>query len=96
MRGPLDVLREAWEGPETQEVHSILAHVLKMREKMENMTELVQANMEQAQTRQKAWYDKAARQRNLTPAIHVILSRGDPIQWGRNDMQMNWVPMGAS
>ena len=62
VRGPLDVLREAWEGPKTQEAHSILAHVLKMREKMEAMTELVSANMEQAQIRQKVWYDKNARQ----------------------------------
>ncbi|KAG5276770.1 hypothetical protein AALO_G00109540 [Alosa alosa] len=35
VRGPLDVLKEAWEGPQTTETQSVLAHVLKRREKME-------------------------------------------------------------
>lgn len=73
VRGPLDVLREAWEGPQTPETQSILAHVLKMREKMERMTELVRANMEKAQTRQKTWYDQKARQRTLVPGQKVLL-----------------------
>ncbi|KAL2099488.1 hypothetical protein ACEWY4_003882 [Coilia grayii] len=60
VRGPLDVLRETWEGPTTPKSRSILAHVIKMRDKMEEMAELVRANMEQAQTQQKAWYNKAA------------------------------------
>lgn len=73
VRGPLDVLREAWEGPSTPKSHSILAHVLQMRDKMEEMTDLVQANLGQAQMQQKAWYDKAARQRNLQPGQKVLL-----------------------
>ena len=48
VRGPLDVLRETWEGPATPKTQSILAHVLTMRAKMEEMTEMVQANLEKA------------------------------------------------
>lgn len=73
VRGPLDVLKEVWEGPGTPKMQSILSHILKMRDKMEEMTELVQANMEHAQSNQKAWYDKAARQRNLQPGQKVLL-----------------------
>lgn len=73
VRGPLDVLRETWEGPATPQSQSILAHVLKMRDKMEEMAEIVRVNMEQAQSQQKGWYDKAARQRNLKPGQKVLL-----------------------
>ena len=73
VRGPLDVLKEVWEGPQTAETQSVLAHVLKMREKMEQMTELVRANMEKSQTRQKTWYDQKARQRILVPGQDVLL-----------------------
>ena len=73
VRGPLDLLKEAWEGPKAPETHSILAHVLQMREKMEEMTELVRSNLEQVQHRQKVWYDKKARQRTLQPGQKVLL-----------------------
>ena len=40
---------------------------------MEEMTELVWTNMEQAQSQQKTWYDKSARQRILQPGQKVLL-----------------------
>lgn len=73
VRGPLDVLRETWEGPATPQTRSVLAHVLQMRDKMEEMAEMVRENMEQAQTQQKAWYDRSARQRQLRPGQKVLL-----------------------
>ncbi|XP_041945156.1 uncharacterized protein LOC121707019 [Alosa sapidissima] len=73
VRGPLDLLKEAWEGPKAPQTNSILSHVLQMREKMEEMTELVRNNMEQVQHRQKVWYDKTARQRTLEPGQKVLL-----------------------
>lgn len=48
------------------------AHVLKMREKMEEITGRVQNNLEQAQTKQKTWYDQTARQRTLEPGQKVL------------------------
>ena len=43
----MDVLREAWEGLRSPETCSILAHVLKMRDMMEEMAELVRTNLGQ-------------------------------------------------
>ena len=51
VRGPLDLLREAWGNPRPTETNSILAYVLKMRDKMEEMASLVEDNMHQAQQR---------------------------------------------
>ena len=73
VRGPLDLLKEAWEGPKAPHTNSILSHVLQMREKMEEMTELVRSNLEKVQHRQKVWYDKKARQRTLQPGQKVLL-----------------------
>lgn len=49
VRGPLDVLREAWEGPGTPKTCSIVADVLQVRDKIEEMAELVRTNLGQAQ-----------------------------------------------
>ena len=62
VRGPLDVLKETWESS-TKSDESILSHVMLMRERMHGkMTELVQTNLDEAQHRQKQWYDRCARQ----------------------------------
>ena len=57
VRGPLDILKEAWEGQQLQKGMNILSNVLKMRSKMESVTEQVQENMKVAQAAQKSWYD---------------------------------------
>lgn len=72
VRGPMDVLREAWEGPGTPKTRSIVADVLQVRDKMEEMAELVRTNLGQAQGQQKAWFDKAAQQRSLQPGQKVL------------------------
>jgi len=52
--GPLlDVLKEAWKGGELREQTSIVSHVLKMRKKMDAISELVHDNMTRAQQQQK-------------------------------------------
>ena len=71
--GPLDLLREAWGNPRPTETNSILAYVLKMRDKMEEMASLVEDNMHQAQQTQARWYDQSARQRSFTPGQQVLL-----------------------
>ena len=73
VRGPLDLLREAWGNPRPTETNSILAYVLKMRDKMEEMASLVEDNMHQAQQTQARWYDQSARQRSFTPGQQVLL-----------------------
>ena len=48
VRGPVDVLRETWEGTTTRD-QKVISYVLAMREKIDQMTELV-----------KTWYDRTA------------------------------------
>ncbi|KAI4885672.1 hypothetical protein NFI96_028253 [Prochilodus magdalenae] len=73
VRGPLDVLKEAWDGENKEEKLNILSYVLKMREKLSQLTETVHVNMEKAQEQQKRWYDKAARKRVLKPRQKVLI-----------------------
>ena len=54
MRGSLDVLREEWEASKRSD-ESVLSHVLLMRERLEEMSELVSENLKGAQKRQKLW-----------------------------------------
>ena len=72
VRGPLDVLRESWEGGR-QSSESVVSHVLSMREKLEKMAELVQENLAKAQKQQKRWYDQNARQRELKAGDQVLV-----------------------
>lgn len=52
MRGPLDVLKEAWEGSKRSE-ESVVSYMLLVRERLSRMTELVQENLSRAQRQQK-------------------------------------------
>ncbi|XP_036066885.1 uncharacterized protein LOC112138883 isoform X2 [Oryzias melastigma] len=72
VRGPLDVLQEAWVGAQTKKT-SVLEFVLQMREKMEQTTRLVRKQLEKAQHTQQTWYDKSARQRSFNPGQQVLL-----------------------
>ena len=73
VRGPLDVLKEAWEGEQPEQQLNILSYVLKMRDKMETLTEEVQQNLKATQANQKRWYDKCSRERSFKPGQQVLL-----------------------
>lgn len=73
VRGPLDLLREAWESPQPAGGSSVVSYVLHMRDRMEELAELVKDNMQQAQQTQTKWYDQRARQRTLRPGQKVLL-----------------------
>ena len=73
VRGPLDVLKEAWEGEQPEQQVNVLSYILKMRDKMEALTEEVQQNMKAAQATQKRWYDEVSRERSFTPGQKVLL-----------------------
>ena len=72
VRGPLDVLKEEWEA-EKRSDESVVSHILAIRERMEEMTEIVSANLKEAQQRQKTWYDQTARERELEPGEEVLV-----------------------
>ena len=72
VRGPLDVLRETWEEPQAKDAN-VVSYVVAMREKLDQMTELVHDNLSRAQEYQKTWYDKSARAREVGVGEKVIV-----------------------
>ncbi|KAI4897404.1 hypothetical protein NFI96_005671 [Prochilodus magdalenae] len=72
IRGPLDLLKELWEGPQGKQ-KNVVQYVIQMRERLEQMTSLAQENLKKAQKNQKAWYDCTARERSLSPGQQVLL-----------------------
>lgn len=73
----LDVLKESWTG-ETSSPETAMAQVLQMRSRLNEMTKLVQKNMERAQSRQKKSYDKGARPRTLKVGDEVLVLLPNP------------------
>ena len=72
VRGPLDVVREEWEA-EKKSDQSVLSHILAIRERLEEMTTIVQDNWKKAQSRQKTWHDQNTRDRELNPGDEVLV-----------------------
>ena len=72
VRGPLDVLKESWEAERRSDLN-VIAYITLMRERLEEMSEHVHKNMQSAQTRQKSWYDKNARERSFQPGDQVLV-----------------------
>ena len=64
MRGPLDVLREVWTEEETEKTTEVI-HLVQMRERLEEMSTLVRANLLGAQKRQKESYNKGVKEQPL-------------------------------
>ena len=72
VRGPLDVMKEAWTGTVTGP-QSVVSHVLTIRDRLTSMTDLVKANMDKAQTQQKSWYDRKSKAREFKSDDEVLL-----------------------
>lgn len=74
VRGPLSVLKELWEGEQSnKEPVNVVSYVLQMREKLEKMTALAQEHMKASQCKQKTWYDSAARERGFELGQKVLV-----------------------
>ena len=71
-RGPMAVLKEAWESGKSQDA-SVVAHVIQIREQLQQITGLIEQNMEKAQDNQKKWYDRNARTRKFDPGDQVLV-----------------------
>ena len=72
VRGPLDVLKESWQSSEKTE-ESVISHILTVRDNLEKMREITDVNLKNAQTQQKRWYDRNARQRSFETNDMVLL-----------------------
>lgn len=73
VRGPLDILRESWEGDAPHQPTNIVSYVLKMLEKLDQLSSRAHQHLAQAQTRQKTWYDQTARSRTFVSGQKVLL-----------------------
>lgn len=85
VRGPLDVLREAWAGEEEGEA-PLAVHVIEMRDRLQDMTELVQEHMEKSQERQKAYYDRHTRERQFEKGDRVLVL----LPMTQNRLKLKW------
>ncbi|KAL5481324.1 hypothetical protein EMCRGX_G021460 [Ephydatia muelleri] len=56
VQGPLDVIKETWVAKSNSN-DSVISHILAMRDKMDLMTKVVHDSLEEAQMKQKTWYD---------------------------------------
>ena len=72
VRGPLDVMKESWEEREYVG-EDVLTYIMNMRERLATMSELAHENLEKAQEKQKRWYDKKARNRELEEGQQVLV-----------------------
>lgn len=72
VRGPLELLKEHWENPRAEQ-ENVVAYVMKMRDRLEQMTALAQEHMKSAQANQKTWYDKKARDGTFHLGQKVLL-----------------------
>ncbi|CAH1242223.1 GIN1 [Branchiostoma lanceolatum] len=72
VRGPLQVLRESWEeSPKSSE--NVISYIMKMRERLSSMTEMVGERLKASQAKQKLWYDKRSRAREFSPGDQVLV-----------------------
>ena len=72
VRGPLDVVREAWVSNK-RTGQDILSYVLLMRDRMTAMTDHVKVNLKAAGIRQKKWYDHNSRERSFCAGDQVLV-----------------------
>uniref|UniRef100_A0A8C5M6R2 Gypsy retrotransposon integrase-like protein 1 n=1 Tax=Leptobrachium leishanense TaxID=445787 RepID=A0A8C5M6R2_9ANUR len=86
VRGPLDLLREHWEGALAEEGTSAIDYVLEFRDRLQELTALVRDNLQAAQTKQKRWYDRSARDRTFQLGQKVLALR--PVK--QNKLQAAW------
>ena len=85
IRGPLDILRECWSG-ETPSETGLAEYVIRMRERLETMTDIAREQKQNAQVLQKTWYDRAARDRSFDVGDKVLVL----LPSASNKLQAKW------
>ena len=75
VRGPSDVLREAWteEGCGSEDDKNVLSYITEEHDRLVEMADLAQENVEMAQQTQKKSYDRSARDRLFEPGDQDLL-----------------------
>ena len=72
VRGPLDVLKEVWTGDRGTAV-PVATHVVEIRERLAEMTQLVSENAAKSQQKQRRYYDQGAKSRRFEVGDQVLV-----------------------
>uniref|UniRef100_A0A8C5QCI0 Gypsy retrotransposon integrase-like protein 1 n=1 Tax=Leptobrachium leishanense TaxID=445787 RepID=A0A8C5QCI0_9ANUR len=86
VRVPLALIRERWEGKLGSSKTSVVEYVLKFRERMQAIMGEVYDNLKAAQSKQKQWYDRGARERVFEVGQKVLVL----IPTRQNKLQAAW------
>ncbi|CAM4532741.1 unnamed protein product [Lepidochelys kempii] len=86
VRGPLDLMRDEWEGKATPNGESVVENVLIFRERRAELMGLARENLARAQRKQMVWYDRTARTRAYTTGDPVMVL----IPVRKNKLQAAW------
>ena len=77
LRGPLEVLKEAWSSDEPPYAvkHNVVQYLLETRKRLEECADIAISNSNVARDRAKAWYDQYSTERSFEPneAVLVLL-----------------------
>lgn len=65
VRGPLDILKEAWTADSNEDANSVISFVLTVRNCLQRMMVLARGNELLAENHTKVWYEKNARHRSF-------------------------------
>ena len=72
VKGPIDILRDSFDGSGCQE-QNMIQYVLEMREKLNNTVDVAQEHLSKEQCKQKKWYDKQSRILGFKPNEEVLV-----------------------
>ncbi|XP_075764387.1 uncharacterized protein LOC142819706 [Pelodiscus sinensis] len=86
VRGPLDLLKDEWEGKVSPEGEPVVEYVLTFRERLAELMGLARENLSRAQRKQKVWYDRNARARAYATGDQVMVL----IPVRKNKLQAAW------
>ncbi|CAM5130792.1 unnamed protein product [Natator depressus] len=86
IRGPLDLMRDEWEGKATPNGESVVEYVMTFRERLAELMGLARENLARAQKKQKVWYDRTVRARAYATGDQVMVL----IPVKRNKLQAAW------
>ncbi|XP_060126466.1 uncharacterized protein LOC132591526 [Zootoca vivipara] len=85
-QGPLDLMKAAWSGEEQIDSPDVVTYLQELQSDLQELREQAAHNLQQAQRRQKQWYDAHARDRTFQPGDSVLVLRTRR----RKKLEMSW------
>ena len=86
VKGPLELIKQNWEQIIEDDPQDVVTYIDTLMNDLKRNLELASENLQAQKARQKAWYDKKARERHFGP--------GDEVLWLKpckgNKLQLNW------